>query len=212
MCDDSCNLEECGWDSGDCNQLCDFETCDVSTWSNGTCNELCNSSECLLDGFDCGDDEYTYLSPLVNESGIECSMNCTDEYLADGFCQTYCLDRNYTECALYEYERDCTICDQDGAWACWIRYLFFTSAAGIDEVISEQDWCAIDYWSLVVQDFNDSNIECHNITNNPKYDLNMNGFIGFAEYAKMFSYDKPKWFYEGIDCSFCFINESKYYW
>ena len=48
VCDDPCNIDECGWDGFDCIQLC---KCNTTLLGNGICNPECNNAECDYDKY-----------------------------------------------------------------------------------------------------------------------------------------------------------------
>ena len=50
VCSHGCNREECNYDGGDCNQLCD---CDYDLWCNDKCDLECNTTECNWDFYQC---------------------------------------------------------------------------------------------------------------------------------------------------------------
>ena len=190
---------------GDCNQLCDFTSCDRTEWLNFECNPNCNSTECAWDGGDCGGRDIT------------CPDLCHDTMLGNGYCELICLDDSelYSECAQYETAVDCTECSVDGAYGCHSTYIIFAIIAGDNKVeaISQDNWCGIDeYWDVLTSVLAIDNIVCSNISSNPKYDLNMNGLIGFWEFIVMFgSNEAVQYHLDSIDCSFCMQNGSNYY-
>ena len=54
VCDTGCDTQECGYDGGDCNQLCLNQTCNYNKWGNGVCDQECNNTQCDYDFGDCG--------------------------------------------------------------------------------------------------------------------------------------------------------------
>ena len=52
-CDFECYSNKCNFDNGDCNQLCNFETCNITNWGDLICDLSCNSTVCNFDGNDC---------------------------------------------------------------------------------------------------------------------------------------------------------------
>ena len=201
FCDEPCENSDCSWDQGDCHQLCD-ESCLVSDWTNGICNSNCNSTLCNNDGFDC-------------ISSVSCDNNCTTNLLNDGYCEIACYESKI--CGNYELLTDCNECTVDSSTGCYNAYIIFvqiSSAHGeTNDIITTQDWCNIDeYWNIVIANVGNENIECHNITNNPNYDLNMNGMIGFFEFIYMFGQSSTTEFIlSNMDCSFCLANRTSYY-
>ena len=53
FCDNDLNNEYCGWDGGDCHQLCDFEECEIEVFGDGICDIQCNTTACNFDNGDC---------------------------------------------------------------------------------------------------------------------------------------------------------------
>ena len=51
-CDIECNIEECGWDSYECQQEC-ADGCLAQNLGDGICNPLCDVAECNWDNGDC---------------------------------------------------------------------------------------------------------------------------------------------------------------
>ena len=95
VCDTSCDDSNCEYDSGDCNQLCDLEECDVTGWTDTICNSACNSTECDYDGYDCD-------SPLTCAN----TTLCNPLMLGDGWCDIGC--KNDSICGWYENAYDCS--------------------------------------------------------------------------------------------------------
>lgn len=214
-CDASCNAPSCGYDSGDCNQLCDFGICDIDSWGDSICDESCNSQECAWDGNDC---LYDSNSTDIDYDTILCSINCTFiEGLKNGICETFCLDANFTECMEIEYANDCMECLPEGAFNCWGYDFIFTIIStsdidGQDDLIQGDEWCLQEaYWDIVQDLTMNNNLTCDDVLGNPEYDLNANGEMGFHEFLAMFSPGVPKWQLDGTDCSFCVENISAYY-
>ena len=79
-CDEDCNTNQCYYDGGDCNQLCNFldidsiddsaatgKVCNYTMWDNNICDDSCNNTNCNFDFCDCG------MSSTTNE-------NCNFDY------------------------------------------------------------------------------------------------------------------------------------
>eukprot|EP01084_Bolivina_argentea_P025857 48093_1 len=132
VCHDACNKEICGWDGGDCNQLCGDECNIYESFGNGECNNACNSTECDWDGLDC---------LVIDESACE-SHGCDISWINDDICDKNC---NNMDC--YFDEGDCdenckgNICDE--------VYYIYSLAANIipDDKIQYNELCTI--WPLV---------------------------------------------------------------
>ena len=207
VCDSECYTDWCGWDDGDCNQLCNFTQCTIR--QDGICNPYCNSTECSWDANDC------------KRSNFDCPDSCSNYLLADGICETVCLNNtHYPECASYEYENDCIECGGD----CENIYILFSLATsrteyGDDkEAISQQDLCDLeDNGGLAWQELQTAagqNLSCTNFVNNVEYDPNLNGFIGLYEFilvgGEVFFADVNE-IWKSFDCSMCLNNASNYY-
>ena len=202
-CDEACENSDCGWDQGDCHQLCDVESCSLSDWTNNICDSECDSQECNYDGFDC-------------ISSVNCDNNCSNALLNDGYCEIACYESQI--CGDYELSTDCMECTSDSSAGCYNAYIWFAEISRAfgdlsNEIITTQEWCNIDeYWNIVIANVENKNIQCNNITNNPIYDLNMNGMIGFFEFIFMFGQlSSTQFILSNIDCSFCLTNQSSYY-
>ena len=57
VCNEECNVGECFYDGGDCNQLCFYngesECSSVNLFDNGLCDIGCNTSVCDYDKYEC---------------------------------------------------------------------------------------------------------------------------------------------------------------
>ena len=56
VCNDECNVDDCNYDGGDCNQLCQInspECYTVGLFGNGACDIACNTSYCDYDRHEC---------------------------------------------------------------------------------------------------------------------------------------------------------------
>mmetsp|Transcript_529 Transcript_529/g.671 ORF Transcript_529/g.671 Transcript_529/m.671 type:complete len:477 (+) Transcript_529:47-1477(+) len=73
LCDYSCMTLECGWDEGDCDDLCE---CDPSLLGDGKCDSTCDFWRCKFDGGDCS----------------VCKKGCSLSDLGDGKCDDSCND------------------------------------------------------------------------------------------------------------------------
>eukprot|EP00931_Biecheleriopsis_adriatica_P021932 TRINITY_DN1420_c0_g2_i1.p1 TRINITY_DN1420_c0_g2~~TRINITY_DN1420_c0_g2_i1.p1 ORF type:complete len:2017 (+),score=244.24 TRINITY_DN1420_c0_g2_i1:59-6109(+) len=89
ICDDSCNVEECGFDGGDCaldaaSTGCTFDC--LPNWiGDKFCDDACNIVECNFDGGDC--------ASAAALSG--CPSDCPSYWIGDKFCDDLC---NIAEC------------------------------------------------------------------------------------------------------------------
>ena len=98
-CDESCNVEVCDFDFGDCvfpNATECAEGCRNTMIGNKFCDPHCNVDACEFDGGDC-------------EEELWCASGCAPAFLGDGVCDE--------GCANYACKYDCGDCD--GYNACY---------------------------------------------------------------------------------------------
>lgn len=208
VCDAGCNVLFCGWDHGDCNQLCNLSICEPSTsgWGDNTCNLQCNTTQCLWDGYDC-----------IDHTPDKCETEyilCPHYLIGDGWCNRACA--NDSICGLYEQKLDCLTCDESKDYGCEWAYGYFELVASQDELIDGKEWCQYDellpiLWEAV--GWTDAP-SCGNLTNNPQFDLNGNEKMGFYEFMLMIVTHYDFDLYNSLtrtDCSLCMQNSSKYY-
>lgn len=72
-CDDVCNIEECGFDDGDCEAFCKAE-CRSSWVGDGFCDPTCYNELCDFDGGDCKESEVKDYFPITGKSIISRSI------------------------------------------------------------------------------------------------------------------------------------------
>ena len=105
VCQDACHNQACGYDGGDCVQMCDFSVCNYTSLGDGICNDECRNKNCAFDYCDCfdinnindaTDDEqrqcYTY-NATICDIKTDCQAfdkNNSKSWLTDGFCDDYC--------------------------------------------------------------------------------------------------------------------------
>lgn len=186
--------------------------CNVTGWTDGDCDQRCNSTECKWDGYDCLPDE---ISNIIDG----CDSNCSVDFLNNGYCDSYCQHSQDT-CSHIEYASDCLSCDT--AWGCESAYNYFSAASNQDDIIDgSQEWCSHGTLFDTLVNPIIPGLRCDNITNNPKYDLNMNNKTGFWEFIVMFGkslvndgaieYNEMQ--LQQINCTLCLgtPNETVYY-
>ena len=126
VCNEECNVEDCNFDGGDCNQLCETESqgnCySFGLFANGICDNECNISSCDYDKYEC----IPYTSNIINASEIVfdinmtyCDINinntttttnnnntnqCPIFWVNDGWCDEYC----YQSDSCYNDGQDCS--------------------------------------------------------------------------------------------------------
>lgn len=87
VCDADCNLEECGFDGGDCSggqkpfSKCPYASRCADLFANGVCNQECNNEGCLYDGLDCQSELYRCPTKI--------RQHCIDRR-GDGVCDIEC--------------------------------------------------------------------------------------------------------------------------
>lgn len=92
-CDESCNIEECGFDNGDCDRFCKGEC--LSSWvGDGFCDPTCYNEICDFDGGDCKESDIAERDyfPLTDNAYFdfdECPKNCLLKR-GDEICDTEC--------------------------------------------------------------------------------------------------------------------------
>ena len=86
VCNHECNVEQCYWDGGDCNQLCPVyhANCSIDDmFDNGVCDQQCNNSYCAYDNSEC----------LVNNNQFDSNFNISQLFSKN---QTYCNEYDST--------------------------------------------------------------------------------------------------------------------
>ena len=170
VCDESCNSAECGWDGGDCNQLCFYNgtdslltsgaennngTCEIySMFENGECNKECNTTYCSFDAGDCIELQLTNATycnlQVINEAEAAneslASVNdslCRTDWVGDGWCDQNCRS---SEHCLYD-STDCE-CEEN---SCSEIYSFFSvvssASVGDPTTVNNEEMCA--FWDYL---------------------------------------------------------------
>ena len=125
VCNQECNVAECYYDGGDCNQLCFYgggECSSVNFFDNGLCDIGCNTSACDYDKYECLSSEastnisfssnMTYCNKNVsnitnlNSSSYNRSL-CDVAWVSDTWCDNNC--QSSENCF---YDGDDCICDE----------------------------------------------------------------------------------------------------
>ena len=227
VCSDACNREECNYDGGDCNQLCD---CDYDLWFNDKCDNECNTTQCNWDFYQCidtfgindtcssanstnSDNEWiNYTSIDVDISNTPCYVSWIDDTWCDGSCNVESCDYDGGWCDGCVYGSQCkelwdiidTIPKEEG------------NSYGNDLVTPDAICDYRDVFVYLFDEFEESD-NCSYIFH--LIDLNSNGFIGWYEILQFFAFPlgitshghwKEKMVQ--IDCSGCLDNASYYYW
>ena len=166
VCDQECNVWQCKWDGGDCNQLCSYysnDSCDIfSSFNNGECDVGCNNSMCSFDNHECdqvgvvnmGYYWYNYSENTNDTNGTVFCNNgsdptslCPISWVGDGWCDDYC--RNVDTCLYDAHDCDCSGANQDSE--CYKIYqtsvLYITEEG--NDYVTEDNLCQ--FWALVEQ-------------------------------------------------------------
>ena len=228
-CDISCNSQECGWDGGDCYQLCDFNKCNSSMWNNGICDTACNSSKCNFDFGDCSgyvDDvsdnsldiggSVCYNETAItfdtdddgNVSIIATNVVCYSEWVNDELCDLNC--EMASECYY-----DGSDCSNGCSGTCQEVYeVFVAYIATINppyELVDSDEICQL--WGVISNivtteyDFkNCTHFYNQANTNNDAYLTLHEILVIIADY---FGYTQERAMQ--VDCSMCMQNQSLYW-
>ena len=208
VCDSPCFSESCGFDNGDCNQLCE---CDYDKWGDGTCDKDCNNYNCDYDFGDClnlnsSGDDYCY---GTNASLTE--YGCPINWESDTWCDSYCKTDGYHNGQCIGESDDCRECNSDTGGGCYNAWYLTYSVGASDtslnyfdlEIVCEK-W---DYLSKFFTNFNN----CTQFFTDA--DLNQDGRVSFHE-----SLIETRQFFElsyvkayQINCSLCLPDPSLYY-
>eukprot|EP01083_Nonionella_stella_P126661 383459_1 len=98
VCHSTCKNARCGWDGGDCTQLCE---CELRSLGDGVCDPLCNTTNCSYDGYDC---QAAAFDAIQCEASYE-SHGCPVEWVDDLWCDSLCF--NAVECG--QDHEDCDV-------------------------------------------------------------------------------------------------------
>eukprot|EP01084_Bolivina_argentea_P138239 243416_1 len=211
ICDRSCNNHACGYDGGDCNQLC-AENCIESMWNSmiidsyNECHEECNTTQCQWDFESCSED---YASN--NYSLCEAMTDCEYEWIGDDICDDSC---NVDIC---DFDRmDCNRCDDESI--CDTARTIFEWMTEGDMVWSEQQICS--KWDVLpgVNIQRDDPTKLYNCTQMMEWvDLDKNGVLNAYEsilaYGGLWINEKQRTskMYQ-VNCSLCAPSIETYYY
>ena len=229
VCSGECDREECDYDGGDCNQLCD---CDYGKWFNNKCDIECNTTQCHWDFDQCiptpaGNETCNLMNITVTQSiyshysynntdNIAITIPCYESWIDDTWCDGSC---NVESC---DYDGGwCNGCSTDGQCGyIWTALSTIPPDEGSvygSDLFTQKRVC--DYKDLVAYFFDewDEADNCSDIFN--VIDLNDNGFLGYYEILQYFAFHLGLTTYSHwqdkalqLDCSECLDNSSYYYW
>ena len=148
-CIQDCNKPSCGYDGGDCTQLCDFSIC----------NSECDNKECSFDYCDCFFDNininsvnnnnvsqseknqcsvYNATLCQINSDCVAFDVNTSESWIGDNICDNYCNNI----CCNFDND-DCSKCQDT---TCEIFYQYFNIIADYeneDGKISVDEMCLV---------------------------------------------------------------------
>ena len=143
VCTDYCNHEECNWDNGDCDQLCEDDCFDnrQEYLFNDECDSVCNTSNCKYDWYNCvpESDEVVCYNDSI---GIDHEGDCYYGWSRDRWCDNNCLN--------HECNWDNSLCADCFGNCKFAQEAIIGSIASISEpaqVITVDELC--DSWSLI---------------------------------------------------------------
>ena len=224
LCSDQCNRDECDYDGGDCNQLCD---CEYDLWFNNECDTQCNTTQCSWDFYQC------VQTPSLNETcslengNATNSMNdASDEDIGSIPCYTLWIDDTWCDAACnvetcHYDEGWCNGCAEDSqCGSFWNELKVIPAEDGSiygTDLFTKERICQ--YKDIILHFFDglDQSDNCSDVFD--LVDLNDNGFIGFYELLQQFAFQlglttHPHWQEKvtQLDCSACLVNATYYYW
>ena len=230
-CNEKCNNADCGFDGGDCNQLCNLynytaisaqnTTCTLDTWQmDGICNIACNNSLCNYDFQDCvytptTNDTCNNLSyDIENITNITCYSDWTDDLWCDSHCEQLLCESSSSGCGSSD-----TPCGGDTSCNTAHSAIMNLLASLYEpyELITPNEVCENFDLLALVTETNIDNLNCSQAFDIA--DLNSNGYIGFweaivytAEFLGLYGTVHWQEKIEQIDCSSCLDNTSLYWW
>ena len=225
ICDDFCNIAACGYDGGDCNQLCvetdvnNQDGCFLDMLGDGICDSQCNTTNCEWDIGDCIDitakNESTFcynetvMIDFFNDTQI---IGCYDSWVDDGWCDSLCFANNSGGPYCNYDGTDCADPILQCSDNCEELYIIFEYAdVDASDLVSSQEVC--DQWTTIDLYFN---LQKYNVTqcegiitlldaNNDSLVSMHELIIGIAPEFDL-TYEKAL----QVDCSVCLSDPSKY--
>ena len=223
VCNDECNNENCYYDGGDCNQICEeyYPNCSMSEmFGNGICDIECNNTLCSYDVGECVVDQYSSIdiSRLFGYNATYCDdledvHLCLIDWIDDGWCDNNCkrkqscfYDANDCDCSNVE-----NYCQQ--AFGMFDAFDDATTDEG-DYYVSFAGFCNV--WSLlaiyVSELFYEQFIEPYNCTTAfGMIDMDNNTYIDLYEFIYILNtYEVIEGValtdtkYQQLNCSNCF--------
>ena len=232
VCHTECNNPNCGFDGGDCNQLCNLyndsssmtntntninTSCTLDTWKmDGVCNIGCNNSYCNYDFQECVD------TPTANDTcnnlsydieNVTCYSAWTDDLWCDSYCEQLLCEDSNSGCA-----SSTTPCWEKGSCSSVYGAIITLLAAIYPpyELITLNEICE-NFGVLSLLTETEINLNCSQAFNIA--DLNSNGYIGLweaivysAQYFGLHGALHWQKKIEQLDCSSCLENASLYWW
>ena len=172
VCNQECNLGDCDFDGGDCNQLCQYYAPDCYSFGlfeNGICDVECNTTYCNYDNYQCVtngeiivefdenvticniDELISYVEQAEDSDVIIVNdTKCLVEWVDDLWCDNNCLEsddcfNDANDCTCTAATDAATECEQLASWYGIISD--FTSQDAVDTGISRSGACAM--WDII---------------------------------------------------------------
>ena len=204
LCNAGCDNPYCGYDGGDCDQLCDFEECNGDSFidSEDECNELCNTPQCRNDWGNC-----------LNSSFALCvaETSCEEKWI-DGPSSTLCDE--YCNNALCYFDNgycDSCITGSDCQYF-WGLFSLYANQDGIDYLFDQEQVC--ETWELFGQYIIDDQEGPHNNCTDLMNDLDLDG----NQLLNIYEISRSEGFLIGdpirarqVNCSICCDHVLDYY-
>ena len=224
FCNYECNVPDCNYDGGDCNQLCDFTQCDYLSLGDGICDSGCRNAECGFDYCDCTanniDAQYIsieeknecYWNYTLCDIKTDCVVydtNSSQSWLGDNVCDNYC---NNVDCN-YDFG-ECESCENSLCLQFWQIFEPIANSIVVDNKVSFDEACQL--WKGFTTFYGVEEIVQQNCTqfimsNDKNNDSMMNGYEAAIALFPYFddNFDDCKAYQ--VNCSLCWSSVFEYY-
>ena len=226
VCHFECNVPDCNYDGGDCNQLCNFTQCDYLSLGDGVCDSECRNEDCGFDYCDCTasdiDAEYTsieeqsqcYFNYTLCDIETDCVVydtNSSQSWLGDNICDDYC---NNVYCN-YDFG-ECESCENSICSYFWETFEAIANSIVVDNKVSVDEVCP---WFEVFKTFYVEDeiyhLNCTQfiMSNDKNNDSMMNGYEAAIALFPYFHFDDYFDDYKAyqVNCSVCWPSVFSYY-
>ena len=237
VCHDTCNVNQCGYDGGDCTQLCDFTICNYTSLGDGICNPECRNKECSFDYCDCLDSiniynyDYNNISDYdllleheqcaaVNATLCDIKTEClvfsnnnynvssiSQSWIDDGICDDNC---NNGYC---NYDNgECESCDSSLCKDFWTYFDYAANSQTQDYKLSQSETCH-QWWNIINNLFNFAQKNCTQFfqTNDLNGDLYLNAYESITSFYVALNGVQSQNKALQINCSLCAPTVDVYY-